>query len=169
VPCQGAGNPFAGADCAARITTVQPDTEGFAAFVAGFIVAEGTFTASGERPIFRFAVALGAEDAQMCESIRAFLGRGSIHRSPRRRPHYDDEVSFSIGSLPDHLDVVIPFMDAHLPPSYKRTQYLAWKGRLLDYWEHRAKRVRPCKVDGCDEPRRAHGVCRKHLYAHFGV
>jgi hypothetical protein len=63
----------------------------------------------------------------------------------------------------------VPFMDAHLPPSYKREQYLAWRGRLLDYWEHRAKRVRPCTVEGCEKPRRAHGLCRHHLYKQLGV
>ena len=69
-----------------------------------------------------------------------------------------------IQSLRQLIEIVVPFMDEHLPPSYKRQQYLAWKARLLDYWEHRAKRVRPCTVEGCDEPRRAHGLCRHHLY-----
>lgn len=78
--------------------------------------------------------------------------------------HYDDETTFVISSLTDHLDVTIPFMDEHLPPSYKRTQYLDWRARLLDYWEHRARRRRPCSVDGCEVPRRAHGLCRRHLW-----
>jgi len=65
--------------------------------------------------------------------------------------------------------VTIPFMDAHLPASNKREQYLVWRDRLLEYWEHDAKRVRPCTVDDCDAPRRAHGLCRHHLYAARGV
>jgi hypothetical protein len=39
---------------------------------------------------------------------------------------------------------------------------------LIDYWEQRAKRVRPCTVPGCAQPRRAHGLCRHHLYAERG-
>ncbi|MBM3675088.1 MAG: hypothetical protein FJW88_09055 [Actinobacteria bacterium] len=85
--------------------------------------------------------------------------------SRRRRPHYDDEIPFAIRSLRDHLAVTIPFMDVHLPESYKRTQYLAWRAELMEYWEHRAKRVRACTVGGCEAPRRAHGLCRHHLFA----
>lgn len=48
-------------------------------------------------------------------------------------------------------------MDEHLPRSYKREQYLEWRARLLDYWEYRAKRIRPCTVNGCAEPRRLTG------------
>ena len=95
---------------------------------------------------------------------REFFGVGSVRRSARRKPHYDDEVAFVVGSARELVEVIVPFMDEHLPASYKRVQYFAWRERLLDHWEHRAKRVRPCTVDGCDAPRRAHGLCRHHLY-----
>ncbi len=72
-----------------------------------------------------------------------------------------------IGSLADLIEVVVPFMDEHLLSSHKRTQYLAWRADLLDYWEHKAKRRRPCTVDGCDEPRRARGLCRRHYYQRY--
>lgn len=84
--------------------------------------------------------------------------------SPRRKAHYDDEVIFSVQSMRDHLAATIPFMDAHLPESYKRQQYLAWRAELLEYWERSAKRRRPCAVEGCEQPRKAHGVCRRHLW-----
>ena len=100
----------------------------------------------------------------MCELLLDYLAVGHIHQSPRRKPHYDDEVSFAIGALGDHLAITIPFMDEHLPESHKRTQYLAGRAELLDHWEHRAKRRRPCMVDGCEKPRRAHGYCREHLW-----
>lgn len=87
----------------------------------------------------------------------------------RRKPHYDDECSFAIQGLQDHLRVTIPFMDEHLPASYKREQYLAWREQLLDHWELPAMRVRPCSIDGCERPRRARGPCRRHLYAIHGV
>lgn len=92
-----------------------------------------------------------------------------MYDSPRRKKHYDDEVNYAVQSLRELVEMVVPFMDEHLPASYKRMQYLAWKERLLDYWEHRAKRVRPCAIKGCDKPRRAHGLCRRHLYAFHGV
>lgn len=56
-------------------------------------------------------------------------------------------------------------MDAHLPASYKRDQYLVWRAALLDYWERDARRVRPCAVPGCQEPRKMKGLCRPHYRA----
>lgn len=67
--------------------------------------------------------------------------------------------------LPDLVGVVVPFMDVHLPASYKRDQYLAWRAAVLDYWERDARRVRPCAVPGCDEPRKTKGLCRPHFRA----
>jgi hypothetical protein len=147
---------------------VSPATD-IGAFVAGFVAAEGTFVVSGEPPKFTFAVGLGALDGATSVGIQNYLGAGSLVRSPRRRAHYDDEVTFAIQSLRDHVAVTVPFMDEHLPESHKREQYVVWRERLLDYWEHRAKRVRPCSVAGCDTPRRAHGLCRRHLYVARGV
>ena len=112
---------------------------------------------------------LGATDSATCLNLHAYFGCGSVFSYARRKPHFDDECTFVIQAIRDHLRVTIPFMDAHLPVSYKREQYLVWRDRLLDYWEHGAKRVRPCTVDGCDAPRRAHGLCRHHLYATRGV
>lgn len=146
---------------------MRPGTE-LAEFAAGFVVAEGCFSTAGTRG-FVFEVGLGATDAATCEVLRAVLGCGRIFRSPRRRAHYDDEVVLNVRPLRELIEVVVPFMDHFLPASHKREQYLAWRARLLDYWEHRAKRVRPCTIDGCDEPRRAHGLCRRHLYAVRGV
>lgn len=135
-----------------------------AAFLAAFVLAEGCFTGTSDGRRFRFSVGLGASDTGMCEALRECFDVGSVYTSPRRKPHYDDEVAFVVGSARELVDVIVPFMDEHLPPSYKRVQYLAWRERLLDHWEHRARRIRPCTVDGCDAPRRAHGLCRHHLY-----
>ena len=147
----------------------MPPVTDVAAFVAGIVVGEGTFVASGSPPKFRFAVALGAQDTETCRRLHAFFGVGSLNNAARRRPHYDDEVIFAVQSLRDHLAVTIPFMDEHLPESHKRQQYMVWRAALLEYWEHHAKRVRACTVEGCGEPRRAHGVCRQHPYARHGV
>lgn len=144
-----------------------PATE-VADFLAGVVAAEGCFVVSGTPPTFTFAVGLGAVDDTLCLELQRFVGVGHLTRSPRRKRHYDDEVSFTVRALADLVDVVVPFMDEHLAPSYKRAQYEAWRARLLDYWAQDAKRVRPCTVEGCDRPRRAKGLCRQHYYAAYG-
>jgi hypothetical protein len=145
---------------------VSPATD-IADRLGGFVAAEGCFTGAGARR-FRFAVGLGATDATMCEQLRDFLGVGYIHRSPRRKAHYDDEVALAVTSLAELVNVVVPFMDEHLPPSHKRDQYEAWRARLLEYWDQRAKRPRACTAEGCTEVRRAKGLCRRHYYEAFG-
>jgi hypothetical protein len=135
-------------------------------FLGGVVAAEGHFHDGGSR--FRFAVALGATDIATCELLREFFGVGAVRVYPRRMPHYDDEATYSVQPMKDLVDVIVPFMDEHLAPSFKREQYETWRAALLDYWEHRAKRRRPCTVDGCDEPRRAKGRCRHHYYEAFG-
>ncbi|MCZ7526975.1 MAG: LAGLIDADG family homing endonuclease [Acidimicrobiia bacterium] len=147
---------------------MRPATD-LAAFVAGLVAGEGTFTVTQDPPKFGFAVALGASDGRTLRILWELFEAGTIHSSPRRAAHHDDVVCFQVRRLRDLVEVVVPFMDEHLPPSHKRRQYLAWRERLLDHWEHRARRRRPCTVDGCDAPRRAHGLCRRHLYRRHGV
>jgi hypothetical protein len=118
---------------------VPPGTDALAPFIAGFVAAEGTFVHSGRR--FTFAVGLGGIDASSCHALHEYFGRGSVTTAARRRPHYDDEVTFAIQSLRDHVEVTVPFMDEHLPPSYKREQYRRWRGELLAYWNTRARRA----------------------------
>jgi hypothetical protein len=142
----------------------NPEIRAEAAWIGGFVAAEGTFTQPLAGRKFSFGVALGALDSESCERLRAFFGVGSIVRSKRRRDHYDDEVQFQVRSLKDLVHIVMPFMDAHLPPSHKRQQYLRWKQELLHYWDNGAKRVRACTVPDCETQRRAHGLCRHHLY-----
>ena len=123
----------------------------------------GCFTGDGRRR-FRFSVGLGATDTGMCHALGNHLDVGHVTRSRRRKPHYDDEVQFAVPSIRELVEVVVPFMDAHLPPSHKREQYLAWRERLVDHWEHGARRRAICTIDGCDAPAKAHGLCRPHLW-----
>jgi hypothetical protein len=137
--------------------------ERFAAFIAGFTVAEGTFVASGARR-FAFAIAVAADDDLLCEQIRDFLGVGRVYRSRRRQAHYHDETAYRVQSLKHLVEFIVPFMDEHLPRSYKREQYIEWRTRLMDYWANRARRRHECAEDGCAMPVRAKGLCRRHYY-----
>ena len=158
-------NTFEDAACAGSTTTQQPAID-LAPFIAGFVAGEGTFTHNGRN--FTFAVALGETDAGACELMHAFFGVGHVYHYPRRQPHYDDEVVFQVRKTGDLVNVIVPFMDEHLPMSYKRIQYLEWRVNVIDYWEHRMKRRRPCTVDGCDRPQKGRGVCRPHMYEFYG-
>lgn len=120
-------------------TTTAPRVTELADFIGGFVAAEGCFTTTSPRR-FAFRVSLGATDTASCELLRTFFGVGSVWRYPRRKPHDDDEIVFAVGALPDLVNVIVPFMEQHLPPSHKRNQYLAWWAELFDYWEHRARR-----------------------------
>lgn len=142
---------------------MQLDTER-AYEAGGFVAAEGCFVRSSyrDRPSFAFVVAVGAADERACTWLASFFGCGTIHHYARRRAHYDDEVRFQVRKLRDLVEVVVPFMDEHLPPSYKREQYHVWREELLRYWEHDARRRRPCVVEACDRPAVAHGRCHKH-------
>ncbi|CAN5650797.1 hypothetical protein BH20ACT1_BH20ACT1_00550 [soil metagenome] len=84
---------------------------------------------SGTPASFRFAVGLGAADTHVYLALREHLGVGHIIYAPRRQAHYDDEVCFAVRSLPELVGVIVPFMDEHLPPSYKRIQYEVWRTR----------------------------------------
>lgn len=104
------------------------------AFIAGFVAAEGCFTRfRGHGQRFTFSIGLSAVDREILEAIRDFFGVGHVTTSPRRAEHYDDEVTYAVQSIPELLDVIVPFMDEHLPPSYKRQQYLEWRDALLHH------------------------------------
>lgn len=123
-----------------RPATDQNPSVAIAETIGGFVAAEGTFISStvdagrnGVRQSFTFAVALGSTDAAMCQLIASSLGVGRVRAYPRRAAHFDDETVFAVRAFADLVDVVVPFMDEHLPPSHKRTQYLAWREQLLAY------------------------------------
>src|SRR5947209_7946168 len=65
------------------------------AFAGGFVAAEGCFTGTAsDPPSFVFSVGLGATDTKACLALQTLLGVGNVHAYARRRPHYDDEVTF---------------------------------------------------------------------------
>jgi len=165
VPSTAATGSFAARVSADLTTTCSRGTE-LAQFIAGFIAGEGTFTYNGRN--YTFAVALGATDAGSCELLYAFFGVGHLYHYPRRKPHYDDVAVYQVRKTRDLVNVIVPFMDEHLPISYKRAQYVDWREKVLDYWDHHMKRRRTCTIEGCDKPQKGHGVCRHHMYELYG-
>jgi hypothetical protein len=126
------------------------------------VAGEGTFT--GTKRKHTFAVMLGEIDAESCELLRMFFGVGHVYHYPRRKPHYDDFVLFQVCKTSDLVNVIIPFMDEHLPVSFKRQQFEVWRAKVLDFWENEMKRRRPCTIEDCEQPQRGRGVCRAHYY-----
>lgn len=145
-------------------TTVRLGGE-CAAFLGGFVAAEGSFGRSGRR--FRFVISLGASDIEMCNLAAELIGGGHIYRYRRRRPHFQDEAVFVVQSICELVEHVVPFMDAYLPKSKKRRQYEQWKRQLLAYWNKDASRRRCCTSVGCSRPRRAKRLCRAHYYDRY--
>jgi hypothetical protein len=130
------------------------------------VAGEGTFTGTNRK--YTFAVALGEVDAASCELLHSFFGVGHVYHYPRRKPHYDDEVVFQVRKTAHLVRVIIPFMDEHLPPSFKREQFAAWRADVIDHWEYGIKRRRQCSMDGCERPQRGRGLCRTHYYRVYG-
>jgi hypothetical protein len=152
---------FEDGGCAVPTTTGRPVTE-IADYIGGFVAAEGCFHVRPSNGGFSFTVSLGASDEEMIELLHEFFGCGFVTRWPRRRPHYDDEATLTVKKLRDLVEVMVPFMDAHLPRSYKLHQYVAWRAELLRYWTERA--VRTCSAPGCNVTRRGEGLCGAHRF-----
>ena len=112
-------------------TTVLPVTE-TAAFLGGFVAAEGCFTRTRNR--FRFAIVVGSKDAAMCEIAARVLGAGFVLSSPRRQPHFDDEAIFvDFFGVPAATNFVIaklalrtnaPLVPVFAPWSEEKKKYL---------------------------------------------
>lgn len=164
----------------ARSTRVG-STEFLGFMLAGFVAGEGCFSisttkrshADGE-PIrkFVFSVNVEARDLRMLETLRDFLGAGSITYRPPEKVGWQPMVTFAIKSLKAHWQVVIPFADRYLLPCAKQDQFLRWRGALEQYVERYNVRCgrgpSTCSVDGCDQIVRGRGLCRSHYYRATG-
>ena len=112
---------------------------------------------------------MARRDRALLESLRDVLGFGSINDRPATGTWLPSST-LTIGSRTAHRRATIPFMERHLLPSAKRRQFEAWRDELLAYEKDHPRRVgrSVCSVDGCSDPVRGRGLCRKHYYRATG-
>jgi len=97
-------------------------------YLLGLFVGEGTFSnLSGGGPVA--AIGMHARDAEVIEWLHSTLGGHVSHSTSRDAPI----LQWRLTGL--DLIAALPLFD-QLPPSYKRTQYLAWKQTYKTYFEN---------------------------------
>ena len=151
-------------------------------FFGGLVAGEGSFSVvrlpasrvdGSERLRFVFSITMAQRDRALLESLRAFLGTGSLRDAPARRAHWQPTTQLVVNGRRSHRLATIPFALAFLPPtSEKRRQFDRWHSRLTDH--DRAHPTRwgqgpsTCSVPDCHDPVRGRGLCRKHYYRATG-
>lgn len=125
-----------------------------------------------ERLRFVFSVSMADRDAQLLETLKEFLGVGSLRHSKPRNVRWLPQVHYAIGSRVAHRLVMIPFADEFLLPGAKRTQFERWRVRFEEYERDNPTRIgegpSECSEPGCDRPVRGRGLCRSHYYLATG-
>jgi hypothetical protein len=115
---------------------------------------------------------MAARDAVLVESLRDFLGAGSITRRGPRRTGWQPTVTLTVSGRRSHHAATIPFADAYLLPSAKRDQFERWLGELAAYESAHPSRYgkgpSTCRILGCERPIRGRGLCRAHYYRETG-
>jgi hypothetical protein len=149
--------------------------------LGGLVAGEGCFTKSlvrpprvsgAERLRFVFKVSMARRDRPLLESLRAFLGVGSIQDVPARSARWQPESTYSVTSRRQLRMRVIPFAETFLLPGAKRNQFDRWR-RLFDDYEREypskwgtGRSI--CSEPGCFRPVRGRGLCRRHYYRATG-
>lgn len=160
----------------ARSTRVG-STSSVGYMLAGFVAGEGSFSISTTHrlhvdgsPIqkFVFSVQVEACDVGMLDTLREFIGVGSIRVAPSQRPTWEPTAVYTVNSMTAHWQATIPFADTYLLRCAKRGQFDAWRSELEAYVDrHNARCGRgrsQCMEDGCGRPVRGRGLCRVHYY-----
>ena len=111
---------------------------------------------------------MAERDLAVVTALRNFIGVGSIDRRPPQRARWQPTVIYTVSGGRGIREAVIPFCDTFLIASAKRTQYLRWRERFMEYEARFPSNwgtgPSPCAIAGCDKPVRGRGLCRAHYY-----
>jgi hypothetical protein len=109
-----------------------------------------------------------ATDIGLLETLREFLGVGSISHSVPQNVRWKPTVVFCVNSIKAHRRATIPFADRYLLPCAKRDQFEAWRQALEAYADRHNVRSglgrSLCAIEGCRGIVRGRGLCRRHYY-----
>jgi hypothetical protein len=135
----GSDNPIGAAN--------QQERPGFEQWIVGFVDGEGCFSV----PIFRnrscrlgwqvqpdFSVVQGARSVQVLHDLERFFGCGHVGRNARHDDHREDLYRYSVRSLGDLVETIVPFFEAHPLRTAKRDEFVRFAGvvRLMSRKVH---------------------------------
>ena len=95
-------------------------------YAIGLIVGEGSFTGDRQQPSLE--IRMHRRDLEPLESVRRVLG-GRIF-GPYAHGGRSQYVYMLRGG---ELKAALPILHQHLPPSWKRIQFDAWRAKYSDY------------------------------------
>lgn len=101
-------------------------------FFAGLVVGEGSFyiaAPSGNRKnqLYGFAIGMHERDSDVVDALHRQLdSAGTIHHNEKSKMY-----SLRISSRAEIRDIVIPYFDGQLGPTYKAIQFDRWKTGFL--------------------------------------
>jgi len=117
------------------------NNDNFANFISGFVAGEGYFISSsvkGGRKKFIFGISLADIDIKILEKIKDYFKVGHLKTYDKRKPHYHNESTYSVQSIKDILEVIIPFFEMiNLQGTHKEEQFKVWKKEVQDYIQAR--------------------------------
>lgn len=110
---------------------IEVENEEFAHYIRGLVDGEGTFTTKGDDG-FRFGIEMTAENREMLEDVQSFFGAGTVHEYDGREDNYKDTVKYTVQSVSELVNRVIPFFEEYPPIAReKREQYNTWRRSVL--------------------------------------
>lgn len=109
----------------------------FANYICGFVDGEGSFNYTHDKTgyiMFRFAIELVEADREILESIRDFLGVGTIYDAESRDDSWQDKVQYTVYDADSLARTIIPFFKHYgLRAEQKQAQFEEFSEQFHDY------------------------------------